>query len=193
MSWRPAQTDSFSSYRSLRPFVALFAVKRIVSVTDIHRKALNRKELPQRTLRRSRGTNATVLSSRFQLSVISGHVPRVSCQSVDQYRNPIFIVTNRIRSQIVRGSAELAILALLAEDSLLGFEISRRIGKRTEGALHFALASLYPMLHAWNSAVGRDRRYYKLTSAGKKQLEPLRHESGFFFRALDQLAGVTHT
>jgi PadR family transcriptional regulator PadR len=56
-------------------------------------------------------------------------------------------MTNRIRSQIVRGSVELAILALLAEDSLLGFEISKRIGRRTEGALHFTLASLYPMLY----------------------------------------------
>jgi hypothetical protein len=93
-------------------------------VTISIEKLLTAKKLPQRTLRRSRGTNATVLSSRFQLSV-------------DQYRNPIFIMTNRIRSQIVRGSAELAILALLAEDSLLGFEISRRTGKRTEGALHF--------------------------------------------------------
>jgi DNA-binding PadR family transcriptional regulator len=59
----------------------------------------------------------------------------------------------RIRSQIARGSAELAILALLAEKSLYGFEISRQIEERTEGALHFTLASLYPMLYDWKSAV----------------------------------------
>jgi len=109
----------------------------------------------------------------------------------------------RIRSQIARGSAELAILALLADQALYGFEISKQIKERTEGALHFTLASLYPMLYdlekrGWikgrweaNSA-GRDRRYYSLTAAGKKQLEPLRQEWSFFFRALDRLAGVTH-
>ncbi len=53
----------------------------------------------------------------------------------------------RIRSQIARGSAELAILALLAEQALYGFEISKQIEERTEGALHFTLASLYPMLY----------------------------------------------
>ena len=109
----------------------------------------------------------------------------------------------RVRSQIARGSAELAILALLVEQALYGFEISKQIEERTEGALHFSLASLYPMLYdlekrGWikgrweaNSA-GRDRRYYSLTAAGKKELEPLRREWNGFFRALDRLAGVTH-
>jgi PadR family transcriptional regulator PadR len=109
----------------------------------------------------------------------------------------------RIRSQISRGSAELAILSLLDEQPLYGFEISKRIEERTGGALHFTLASLYPMLYdiekrgliagRWQSnEAGRDRRYYALTPAGKKQLAPLRQEWRGFFQALDQLAGVSH-
>ena len=109
----------------------------------------------------------------------------------------------RVRSQIARGSAELAILALLTEQALYGFEISKQIEERTEGALHFTLASLYPMLYdlekrgwikgRWEAnSGGRDRRYYSLTAAGKKELEPLRREWHGFFRALDCLAGVTH-
>jgi len=39
---------------------------------------------------------------------------------------------------------------------------------------------------------GRDRRYYSLTAAGKKQLAPLREEWRSFFQALDQLTGVSH-
>ncbi|MFZ0564193.1 MAG: helix-turn-helix transcriptional regulator [Terriglobales bacterium] len=109
----------------------------------------------------------------------------------------------RIRSQIARGSAELAILALLAEEALYGFEISKRIEEKTGGALHFTLASLYPMLYdlekrgliagRWEAnRAGRDRRYYSLTPAGKKELVPLRREWNFFFQALDRLAGVTN-
>ena len=64
-----------------------------------------------------------------------------------EYRIPIFIVTKRIRTQIARGSAELAILSILQEQPLYGFEISRQIDERTAGALHFTLASLYPMLY----------------------------------------------
>ncbi len=118
-----------------------------------------------------------------------------------EYRIPIFIVTKRIRTQIARGSAELAILSILQEQPLYGFEISRQIDERTAGALHFTLASLYPCSTAgkrgliagrWQSnEAGRDRRYYSLTPAGKKQLAPLREEWRGFFRALDQLAGVT--
>lgn len=108
-----------------------------------------------------------------------------------------------IPSKIARGSAELAMLALLAEQPLYGFEISRQIGERTGGALHFTLASLYPMLYdlekrgwiagRWQSNdAGRDRRYYSLTAVGKKQLDPLRQDWRNFFHALDQLAGVNH-
>jgi DNA-binding PadR family transcriptional regulator len=52
-----------------------------------------------------------------------------------------------IPSKITRGSAELAVLALLEEQSLYGFEIAKRIEERTEGSLRFTMASLYPMLY----------------------------------------------
>lgn len=109
----------------------------------------------------------------------------------------------RVSSKISRGSAELAILALLGGAPLYGFEIAKSIEERTGGALRFTLASLYPMLYElerrgwikgqWKSnQEGRDRRYYSLTAAGKKALDPLRKEWQSFFHALDQLAGVSN-
>ncbi len=112
-------------------------------------------------------------------------------------------MVNRISSKIARGSGELAILSLLAKQPLYGFEIARQIGERTGGALTFTLASLYPLLYAmekrgwlegrWQpNQAGRDRRYYRLTTAGRKQLAPLREQWRSFFHALDALAGVSH-
>lgn len=112
-------------------------------------------------------------------------------------------MTKRIRSKIARGSAELAILSLLARQPLYGFEISKRIEEESGGALRFNLASLYPMLYelenrGWikgqwqQNRAGRDRRYYTLTPAGRKQLAPLRREWHSFFQALDRLAGVSN-
>jgi PadR family transcriptional regulator PadR len=112
-------------------------------------------------------------------------------------------MVKRIRANIARGSTELVILSLLAEQTLYGFEISRRIEERTSGALRFELASLYPMLYdlerrglvkgRWQpGSAGRDRRYYSLTPKGKTQLVPLRQEWRSFFQALDCLAGVSH-
>ena len=106
-----------------------------------------------------------------------------------------------IPSKIARGSAELAILALLDKQPLYGFEICRLIEENSGGTLRFTLASLYPMLYElekrgwlagrWEAnQEGRDRRYYRLTPEGKKHLAPLRQEWHAFFLALDRLAGV---
>jgi PadR family transcriptional regulator PadR len=106
-------------------------------------------------------------------------------------------------SKIKRGSAEFAILSVLAEERLYGYQIAQRIGERTRGELRFTLASLYPMLYAlekrrwikgnWEStSSGRQRRYYRLTAAGSRQLAPLRREWEGFFRAIHRLAGAAH-
>lgn len=108
-----------------------------------------------------------------------------------------------IDTKIKRGSGELAILALLDQEPLHGYEISKRIAQVTGGVLQFNLASLYPLLYRmekrgwvtgkWEEAKnGRKRRYYHLTRKGKKQLAPLREEWGRFFQALHRVAGVAH-
>ena len=108
-----------------------------------------------------------------------------------------------ISSNVKRGSAELAILSVLEERPLHGYEISKRIDRDTQGALRFTLASLYPLLYrmesrgwlsaAWGeTASGRTRRYYRLTAAGRKKLAPLRKEWKELFRALARLAETHH-
>jgi transcriptional regulator len=108
-----------------------------------------------------------------------------------------------IRAGIKRGTAELAVLSVLEDGPLHGYELARRIEQQTKGALHFTLAALYPMLYrmeqrgwirgAWEtSSIGRRRRCYRLTSAGKKKLSPLRREWAELFGALRRLTKVSH-
>ena len=108
-----------------------------------------------------------------------------------------------IGSQVKRGSAELAILSVLAQGPLHGYEIAKRIEGQTRGLLRFNLASLYPLLYrmekrgwvkgTWEGRPGgRRRRYYRLAPAGRRRLVPLRHEWAQLFGALNRLAGVTH-
>ena len=59
---------------------------------------------------------------------------------------------------IKRGSAELAVLAVLEQQPLHGYEIARRIEQESDGALRFTLASLYPCSTAWRSGGGRRPR-----------------------------------
>lgn len=108
-----------------------------------------------------------------------------------------------ISANIKRGSAELAILSVLAECPLHGYEIAKRIDRDTRGSLCFTLASLYPLLYrmesrgwlraSWGETPsGRSRRYYRLTAAGRKKLAPLRREWKELFRALARLGEAHH-
>ena len=105
------------------------------------------------------------------------------------------------RTQIKRGSAEVAILAVLESGALHGYEIAKSIERETDGALSFNLASLYPTLYrlekrgwvkgTWEAkATGRRRRYYRLTASGAKRLASLGKEWSAFFQALSRLVGV---
>lgn len=106
-----------------------------------------------------------------------------------------------IDSGIKRGAAELAILSVLEEQPLHGYEIGRRIEQQTKGALRFTLASLYPLLYKmenqgwvrgkWESSpAGRRRRCYHLTPRGGKRLAPLRSGWTDLFLALRRLTKV---
>jgi len=108
-----------------------------------------------------------------------------------------------ISSNIKRGSAELAVLSVVAHRPLHGYEIAQRIEQQTQGALRFTLASLYPLLYRMESrgwlraswgetSAGRARRYYRLTAAGRKKLAPLREEWRELFRALGRLGEARH-
>ncbi|MGC2170640.1 MAG: helix-turn-helix transcriptional regulator [Candidatus Sulfotelmatobacter sp.] len=105
-----------------------------------------------------------------------------------------------VSAQIKRGSAELAVLTLLAEYPLHGYEIAKQIEAQSGGVLRFDMASLYPMLYSlerksWVKAEwrtlpnGRRRRCYRLTPSGRKHIAPLRAEWRAFFRALQSVTG----
>src|SRR5213593_2027392 len=83
--------------------------------------------------------------------------------------------------ELKKGSAELMILSLIEARPRHGYEISKLIEARSGGALSFHVASLYPLLYRlekrgwiegrWVEKAGqRRRRYYKLTSDGRKVL-----------------------
>ena len=100
-----------------------------------------------------------------------------------------------------KGSADVLILALVDERALHGYEIARRIEQRSNGALHFTLASLYETLYRleerslirgrWVERAGqRRRRYYRITESGRKVLAAQREDWARFIAALVQVAGV---
>jgi PadR family transcriptional regulator, regulatory protein PadR len=111
--------------------------------------------------------------------------------------------TTSVERELKRGSAELLIAALLDQRSRHGYEIGRPIGERSDGAISFHVASIYPTLYRledrgliegrWVERAGqRRRRYYKLTPAGRKVLASQRNVWQTFFLALDSVARIRH-
>ena len=103
--------------------------------------------------------------------------------------------------ELRKGSAETLILALLEERDRHGYEIAKLIGVRSDGAITFHVASLYPLLYRlekrglikgrWVEKAGeRRRRFYTLTAAGRKILAEQRRTWKDFFAALDLVAGI---
>jgi len=100
-----------------------------------------------------------------------------------------------------KGSAELLLLSLLEALPRHGYEIGKLIEQRSQGALRFHVASLYPLLYRlekrgwiqgrWVEKSGqRRRRYYRLTAQGRKVLASQRQGWQTFVEAISRITGV---
>lgn len=89
--------------------------------------------------------------------------------------------------ELSRGTIELAVLALIAERRRYGYDLLTSLGGATEGLLEIKEGTLYPVLHRLEDAGfieatwaaegrGAPRKYYAITTEGKKRLGLLRSE-----------------
>jgi PadR family transcriptional regulator PadR len=102
-----------------------------------------------------------------------------------------------------KGSAELLVLSLLDGRPRHGYDISKLIQARSDGALKFHVTSLYPLLYrlekrGWvdgrwvEKAEQRRRRYYALTPEGRKVLRSQRKSWKGFVAAISRVTGIEH-
>jgi PadR family transcriptional regulator len=101
--------------------------------------------------------------------------------------------------ELKKGSAEMLILSLLESRRRHGYEIAKLIEMQSGGVVRFSVASLYPLLYRlerrgwidgkWVEKAGqRRRRYYRLTSAGKRMLAEQRSGWRAFVAAVNRIA-----
>jgi PadR family transcriptional regulator PadR len=87
-----------------------------------------------------------------------------------------------LQMELLRGTLDMLILKALALGPLHGLGVSRRIEQMTRGTFQVKPGSLFPALHrmeeegwltaAWGESENKRRaRYYRLTKAGRKQLD----------------------
>lgn len=92
-----------------------------------------------------------------------------------------------INKDLVAASSTPLVLAILAEGDSYGYAILQRVRELSGGALEWTDGMLYPVLHRlerseliearWETAeTGRRRKYYRITDAGRAQLDEERRQ-----------------
>jgi len=92
-----------------------------------------------------------------------------------------------ISKDLVAASARPLILSLLAKGESYGYELTRKVREFSEGRLEWSDGMLYPVLHRlereglvlseWKqSDTGRERKYYQLSSDGRRSLQTERQQ-----------------
>ena len=103
-----------------------------------------------------------------------------------------------INKDLVAASSTPLVLAILAEGDSYGYAILKRVRELSGGELEWTDGMLYPVLHRlersrliesrWEYAeTGRRRKYYRITRAGRQQLDDERRQWRTVDRALAKI------
>lgn len=101
-------------------------------------------------------------------------------------------------NELVRGMLKTIILQLLEEqDEMYGYELSKEVKERTEGKIVLTEGALYPILHKLEKEKQvttsiemqgkRKRKYYALTTSGKKSAKEKKSEMLEFIQTMKTL------
>jgi PadR family transcriptional regulator PadR len=99
-------------------------------------------------------------------------------------------------TQLRKGVVELAVLAVLAQEEAYGYRIVERL--RASPSLEFTESTVYPVLtrlaregllavRTQPSPTGPPRRYYRLTSEGRKRLDHMTRQWTILSRSVGGL------
>ena len=101
-----------------------------------------------------------------------------------------------INKELVKGSTSILVLSLLARTDMYGYQIIQEIASRSNDMFKLNEGTLYPILHTMlkegmlecykkDSELGRERKYYRITTAGKAILVTKMEEWTAFFSAVN--------
>ncbi len=101
-------------------------------------------------------------------------------------------------TELIKGTLSLLILSLLSRRPMYGYEIVTTVRQETNGHFQWKEGSLYPSLHKlekeglisgrWQGESGkRQRKYYRMTKAGRTALAGKADDWTSLCRAVDRI------
>ena len=108
----------------------------------------------------------------------------------------------KIEKSLLSGSTPLLVLSLLKDGDKYGYEMVTELARRSDDTFLLKEGTLYPLLHTLekngfvasylqSTPVGRERKYYRLTDAGRAQLEYKETEWKLFSEKVNAVLGCT--
>ena len=104
-----------------------------------------------------------------------------------------------INKGLIGGSTPLLLLSILEDSDRYGYEIIKHLEEESDKTFSFKEGSLYPVLHKlekegyitsyYKEVDGRQRRYYKITRTGLRQLEEEKAQWEEFSLAVNRVIG----
>lgn len=86
-----------------------------------------------------------------------------------------------VDKSLVSGSMTMLILRLLSEKDMYGYEMIDTLRQKSQNVFELKAGTLYPLLHSMEekgllsvyeqSVLGKTRKYYSITSTGRKVLQ----------------------
>lgn len=124
-------------------------------------------------------------------------------QPIDIHRTAMYHCGMKITKDLVAASAAPLVLSILTEGESYGYAIIQKVRDLSDGHLEWTDGMLYPVLHrleeqdliaaSWKvSDAGRKRKYYSLTTQGKKELAEQKRQWQIVHSTLTGIWGLGH-
>ena len=105
----------------------------------------------------------------------------------------------KIDKSLLSGSSAMLVLRLLEERDMYGYQITEELTARSQNVFEMKSGTLYPLLHTLEQKGfvtayeqmegGRERRYYAITTEGRRQLSEKRQEWESYSGAVNRVLG----
>lgn len=105
----------------------------------------------------------------------------------------------KVNRELLKGSTDLLVLSILENENMYGYQMIKKIKTKSEDLFEFQEGTLYPILHKleekkyissyWDEVSGKKRKYYEITTEGKKHYIAKKEEWKKFSENVNQVIG----
>ncbi len=105
----------------------------------------------------------------------------------------------KIDKELLKGSTDLLVLSVLENKNMYGYQMIKEIKMKSKDLFEFQEGTLYPILHKleekkyissyWDEVCGKKRKYYTITTEGKRHYKAKKEEWRNFSGSVNQVIG----